>query len=153
MNSQQTSIKYGIMAGTAIVLYLLLFYNLDRASIFNPLVFWGSLIFPMVGMVVATRKLREHQSGEISKKEAIQTSFLSWVVAMTFLHIFIYLLFNFIDNGLIDLQKEMFEASTDIKVKREDLEMTFGSLFFRWALMMIPGFLLSYTVASFLKNK
>lgn len=141
------------MAGTAIVLYLLLFYNLDRASIFNPLVFWGSLIFPMVGMVVATRKLREHQSGEISKKEAIQTSFLSWVVAMTFLHIFIYLLFNFIDNGLIDLQKEMFEASTDIKVKREDLEMTFGSLFFRWALMMIPGFLLSYTVASFLKNK
>ncbi len=150
---KQTPIKYGIITGAAIVLYLFLFYSADKSNMFNPLVFWSSLLIPMVGMVVATRKVRESQGGEISKKEAIQTSFLTWVLAMVIFHGFIFIMFNYVDNGLIDLQKELVEKATDQKIKREDLEMTFGSVFFRMAFMLIPGFLFSYMIASFLKNK
>ncbi len=150
---KQTPIKYGIITGAAIVLYLLLFYSADKSNLFNPLVFWASLLIPMVGMVIATRKVRESQGDEISKKEAIQASFLTWVLAMVIFHLFIFIMFNYVDNGLIDMQKEMLEKAADQKINREDLEMTLGSVFFRMAFMLIPGFLFSYMIASFLKNK
>ncbi len=153
MNLQQTPIKYGITTGAAMVLYLLLFYSMDKAQVLNPLVFWSALLFPMVGMVIATRKVKEAQGDKIDKKEAIRTSFLTWLIAMAILMAFIFVLFNFIDNGLIDLQKEQFEAATGETVNREDMKMTFGSVFFRWAVMLLPGFLLSYAVASFLRSK
>ena len=85
MNLQQTPIKYGIITGAAMTLYLLLFYNMDRANVLNPLVFWSSLLFPMVGMVIATRKVKEAQNGEIDKREAIRASFLTWLIAMAIL--------------------------------------------------------------------
>jgi hypothetical protein len=150
---QQTPIKYGIITGAAMVLYLLFFYNMDKAQVLNPLVFWSALLFPMIGMVMATRKVKEVQGGEIDKKEAIKTSFLTWLIAMGILMAFIFVLFNFIDNSLIDLQKGQFEAATGKTIKREDLVMTFGSVFFRWAVMLLPGFLLAYAVASFLRSK
>ena len=135
------------------VLYLLLFYSMDKAHVLNPLVFWSTLLFPMVGMVIATRKVREEQGDEINKRDAIRSSFITWLIAMAALMLFIFVLFNFIDNSLIDLQKEQFEAATGKTIKREDMQMTFGSVFFRWAFMLLPGFLLAYGVASFLKNK
>ena len=150
---QQTPIKYGMMTGAAMVLYLLLFYSMDKAQVLNPLVFWSTLLFPMVGMVIATRKVREQQDDEITKKEAIRASFITWLIAMAILMFFIYMLFNFIDNSLIDLQKAQFEAATGEVVKREDMRMTLGAVFFRWAFMLLPGFMLAYGVASFLKNK
>jgi hypothetical protein len=150
---QQTPIKYGIITGAAMTLYLLLFYSMDKAQVLNPLVFWSALLFPMVGMVIATRKVKEAQSGEIDKREAIRTSFLTWLIAMAILMAFIFILFNFIDNGLIDLQKEQFEAATGETVNREDMKMTLGSVIFRWAVMLLPGFLLAYGVASFLRSK
>lgn len=150
---QQTPIKYGLTTGAVMVLYLLLFYNLDKTYLFNPLVFWGSLLFPMVGMVIATRKVREEQGDELNKKQAISSSFITWVVAMAVFHIFMYLLFNVIDNGLIDVQQAMFEEATGEKLNREDFQMTPGNVTFRWAFMLLPGFLLAYTVASFLKNR
>ena len=150
---QQTSIKYGITTGVAMALYLLFFYSMDKAQVLNPLVFWSSLLFPMVGMVMATRKVKDELNGEIDKKEAIKTSFLTWVIGMAILMAFIFILFNFIDDSLIDLQKEQFEAATGETVKREDMIMTFGSVFFRWAVMLVPGFMLAYAVASFLRSK
>ena len=150
---KQIAIKYGIITGIAMVLYLLLFYSADKSQLFNPLVFWGSLLLPLIGMVVATRKAREAQESEISKKEAIQTSFISWAIAMVIFHAFIYILFNFMDNGLIDIQKELAEKARGETFNREDLEMTIGQLTFRAAFMMIPGFLFSYMIASFLSNK
>ena len=150
---QQTPIKYGITTGAAMVLYLFFFYSMDKAQVLNPLVFWSALLFPMVGMVIATRKVKTAQGGEIDKKEAIKTAFLTWLIAMAILMLFIFVLFNFVDNSLVDLQKEQFEAATGETVKRDDLEMTFGSVFFRWAVMLLPGFLLAYGIASFLRSK
>ena len=150
---QQTPIKYGITTGAAMVLYLLLFYSMDKAQVLNPLVFWSALLFPMVSMVMATRKVREQQDDEITKREAIRVSFITWLIAMAMLMLFIFILFNFIDSSLIDLQVEQYKEATGETVKREDMQMTFGSVFFRWAFMLLPGFLLSYGIASFLKNK
>ncbi len=150
---KQIAIKYGIITGAAIVLYLLLFYSIDKSFLFNPLVFWASLLIPLIGMVVATRKVRDSQDEGMTKKDAITTSFITWVIAMALFHLFLYILFNFIDNGLIDIQKELAEKATGETFKREDLEMTVSLLTFRAAFMMIPGFLFSYMIASFLSNK
>ena len=150
---QQTAIKYGITTGAAMVLYLLLFYSMGKAQVLNPLVFWSALLFPMIGMIIATRKVRAEQGDEIDKKDAIRASFVTWLIAMAIFMAFIFILFNYVDNELIDLQKEQYEAATGETIDREDLKMTFGNVFFRWAFMLLPGFLLSYGIASFLRNK
>ncbi|HHM21411.1 MAG TPA: DUF4199 domain-containing protein [Bacteroidetes bacterium] len=153
MKAKQIPFKSGITTGAAMVLYLSLFYYLDKTHLFNPLVFWSSLLFPMIGMVVAIRKVRRAQGDSITHKEALRASFLTWLLAMAIFLLFIYLLFNYIDNGLIDIQKDLMEKATGKPLKREDMAMTFGSVFFRWAIMLLPGFLLAYAAASFLKNK
>lgn len=150
---QQTPIKYGIITGAAMALYLLLFYSFDKAQVLNPLVFWSALLFPMVGMVIATRKMKDELGGGIDKKEAIKTSFLTWLIATGIFVLFIFVMFNYIDTSLIDLQKEMIENHTGEKLKREEIEMTLGKAFSLYPILIFAGFLLSYSTASFLKSK
>lgn len=148
---QQTAIKFGIITGIATVLYLFIFHQIDRALVLNPLVYWSTLLFAVAGMVAAVKKTRSENSNKISQREALKTAFLVFVLAQLLFMAFIFVLFNFLDPGLVDLQKEMMEKA-GMKIENPDLSMTFGKVFFRYAYMLIPGFFLSYMVASFMKK-
>ncbi len=141
-----------MLAGTATVLYLLVFWKTDPSLVLNPLIFWGAMLLCVLGMVLASRKQRQLNGGSLTKQEALKTSFMVVVIAMLFFFAFIYVLFNFIDPGLIDLQKQVLEAA-GYKVKSPDeLKMTIGKSLQGYAMHLIIGFILSYIVASFVKK-
>jgi hypothetical protein len=142
---QQTAVKYGIMAGIAIVLYLLVFHQIDRALVLHPFVYWSTMLVAFIGMVAAVRKERSDNGDRISQKEAMKPAFLVFVLSMLIFNLFVYVLFNFIDPGLPDVQKQMMEAAGR-EVKDLDFKMTFGRMVVGY------GFFISYLVASLLKR-
>ena len=148
---QQTAVKYGIIAGIAIVLYLLVFHQIDRALVLNPLVYWSTLLITVIGMVAVVRKERSDNNGRITLKEALKPAFLVFVLAMLIFNLFVFVLFNYVDSGLPDLQKQLMEAAGR-EVKDLDFKMTFGRMMVGYAFSLIGGFFISYLVASLLKK-
>ena len=148
---QQTAVKYGILTGTAIVLYLFVFHQLDRQLVLNPLVFWSPILVSVIGMTLAVKKVRSDNGGQITQREALKHAFLVFVITYLLFSIFTYALFKFIDPSLVELQKQAMVAAGR-KVEGLDFSMTFGKVLFQYAYMLLPGFLLSYMVASFLKK-
>lgn len=148
---QQIPIKYGIIAGLATVLYLYIFYLVDPALFLNPLVYWSSLIIPIVAMVKATRKVKDEQETKLEKIAAIRTSFLTWTIVMLIFHVFMFLMFK-LDGNLVEVLREMVREAKGDKDAAEVTALTFGQAFFRMSFMLLPGFLFSYMVASFMKK-
>ncbi len=133
------------------MIYLFVFYQMDPEYFLNPMIFWSSLIIPVIAMIKATRKERDEGGGKIEKIAAIRTSFIVWVLAMVIFHIFIFLMFQF-DESLTELLREMMREARGDKAAKEVSQLTFGQAFFRMSFMLLPGFLFSYMVASFLKK-
>ncbi len=148
---KQTAVKYGIITGMAIVLYLFVFHLTDPKLALNPLVYWSPILVSLVAMTMVVKKERDANNGKIEQRTALRHAFLTYVIAYLFFTIFIYLLFNFIDPSLVDLQKKaMLDAGR--KIEGLDFTMTIGKVLFQYAYMLIPGFFLSYMVASFMKK-
>lgn len=148
---QQTAVKYGIITGTAIVLYLFVFHLINRELLMNPLVYWSPILVSVVAMRMVVKRERDANNGKITQREALKHAFLTYVIAYLFFSIFIFALFNFIDPGLIELQKKaMLDAGR--KIEGLDFTMSFGKVLFQYAYMLIPGFFLSYMVASIMKK-
>jgi Protein of unknown function (DUF4199) len=148
---QQTAVKYGIITGIAIVLYLFVFHQINRELMLNPLVYWSPILVTVVAMAMVVKKEREANEGKIAQREALKHAFLTYVIAYSLFSLFIFALFNVIDTGLVDMQKKaMLDAGR--KIEGLDFTMTFGKILFQYAYMLIPGFFLSYMVASFMKR-
>jgi hypothetical protein len=148
---KQTAVKYGILTGMAIMLYLFVFHLINRELALNPLVYWSPILVAVVAMTMVVKKEREMNDGKMEQRTALRHAFLTFVIAYFFFTAFIYLLFNLIDPSLIDLQKKaMLEAGR--KIEGLDFRMTIGKVLFQYAYMLIPGFFLSYMVASFMKK-
>lgn len=149
---QQTAVKYGIITGAASVLYLFVFYQIDKALVLNPFVVFGQIFISMIGAVLAVRAVRDANGGKIEKREALKHSFAVFALSQLVFWLFIYLLFNFIDPSLVEIQRKMMLDAGMKEAANQDLTMSFGMVFFRWAFMLLPGFLLSLMVSSFLKK-
>ncbi len=148
---QQTAVKYGIITGIAIVLYLFVFHQINRELMLNPLVYWSPVLVIVVAMTMVVRKEREANEGKIAQRVALKHAFLTYVIAYLLFSLFIFALFNVIDPGLVELQKKaMLDAGR--KINGLHFTMTFGKILFQYAYMLIPGFFLSYMVASFMKR-
>lgn len=148
---QQTAVKYGIITGTAIVLYLFVFHQINRGLALNPLVYWSPILVAVVAMTMVVKKVREENAGKIAQREALKHAFLTFVIAYLFFSIYTFVLFNFIDPSLVELQKKtMLDAGR--KIEGLDFSMTIGKVLFQYVYMLIPGFFLSYMVASFMKK-
>lgn len=133
------------------MLYLLVFHQMDRALMLNPLVYWSPILVAVLAMTMVVRKVRGDNDGKIAQREALKQAFLTFVLAYLFFSVFVFVLFNFVDPGLTELQKEaMVDAGRE--VEGLDFSMTFGKVLFQFAYMLIPGFFLSYMVASFMKK-
>jgi Protein of unknown function (DUF4199) len=148
---QQTAIKYGIITGIAMALYLFVFHQIDRTLAINPLVNLGSLVFLMVGMMVSTKRQVENNGGSLTKKEALKNCFAITVISGLFFYGFMFLLFKTIDPGLNDLLLQRAQE-LDPKLKVKTFEMTLGTIFKGYISSLLYGFLLSMMVSSFMKK-
>lgn len=148
---QQTAVKYGIISGTASALYLFLFHQMGAAFVLNPFVVFGQIFISLFGAVLAVRAIREANAGKIDKKLALKYGFTVFALSQFLFWVFIYLLFNFIDTNIIEIQRKMM-VDAGIKAENQDLHMTLSMVFQRWAFMLIPSFLFSLMLASFMKK-
>ncbi len=148
---QQTAVKYGIITGIAIVLYLFVFHQINRELALNPLIYWSPVLIAVIAMTLVVKRERAMNNGKIEQRAALKHAFLTYVIAYLFFSVFTFCLFNFIDPGLVDLQKKaMLDAGR--KIEGLDFTMTVGKVLFQYVYMLIPGFFLSYMVASFMKK-
>lgn len=155
-------VKFGAMAGVAVVLWHLLFHSLDKKLYFNFVVQWGVLLFYVLAMYLACRNEAKQAEGLFAWQPALRTAFGTFVVAHLIAHVFYFVLFKFIDPGLINLQAEILsegiERSKDLlgeenawkmqdQYKAEDFKPTFQKSAFSFAFGLIGGFILALAVA------
>src|SRR5690606_11238401 len=67
---------------------------------------FGLMIFNIVLMVIAVNEYRDANEGYILFKEGFKAAWLTFIIGVTIVNLFTYVLYNFIDPGLIDLAKE-----------------------------------------------
>ncbi|MCC6727589.1 MAG: DUF4199 domain-containing protein [Saprospiraceae bacterium] len=148
---KQTAIKYGIIAGIVSALYLLVFHQMGAQFALNPFVVFGQIFISMLAMALAVRKIRTDNGDTIAKPDALKYAFLVFVLSQLLFWLFIYMLFNFIDTNLVEIQRKMMNDA-GIKTQGMDLSMTLGMVFKRWAFMLLPGFMISLMVAYLMKK-
>jgi len=148
---KQTPIIYGIIAGLVSVIFLGSFYLIDKANFLNPLIYWCSLLIPVIAMVKATRKVKELGDGNLDKVVAIRTGFLTWIFALLIFQAFVFLMFQN-DLELTEIQREIMREVRGEEEAKKILQITFGQIFQQTIIMLLPGFLFSFMVASFLKK-
>ena len=157
--------KYGIIAGVAVVGYMLLFYFIDKSLMLNWKVYWSSLIIYIIGMYVACAEKRKSEGDVLDFQIGLRTAFVTFLLANGIFYAFQYLLFNFGDPTLVDLQKaasiELYkefmgeeQAKEMIKAMKEDgFGMTIGASISGFVQGAIGGFLLALMVAGILRRE
>lgn len=98
---------YGIIAGGGTILYLLLFYFLDKANIHNGAIVWSSIIIYLACMYKATVETKNQLGGSITFKDAVSPAFTVYLIANVMYYAFIYLLFKYFDPELVSIATEL----------------------------------------------
>ena len=155
-------IKFGSIAGVALVLWHLLFYVVDKKLYFHPAVQWSVLLFYVLGMYLACRSGAQKSTDVYAWQPALRTAFGTFVVAHLIAHVFYFVLFKFIDPGMVNLQAERLfegiERNTALlgeenawkmkdQYKAEDFKPTFQKSAFAFTFGLIGGFVLALGVA------
>ena len=95
MSKNSIGIKYGIFAGVGLMLYFLLFYNIDKNTMLGMGVSWSSLLIVLFFTFWAVLKQRQNNGGIINFKEALKAGFLVYCpVESDLLCLFLYFIKN-----------------------------------------------------------
>ncbi|MBK8724012.1 MAG: DUF4199 domain-containing protein [Saprospiraceae bacterium] len=158
-------LKYGIMAGVSTVVYLLLFYFIQKPLFLDAKVLWSTLIIYLFFMFKAVNEIDDIATS-IDFKSYIQIAFWVFVIADLIYYPFFHILCNYLDTSLLELmrstQSEYLELtlkqSTRIEeqqvirktieeLKIQDMHITFSNTLYSLVQGIIGGFLLSVIVA------
>jgi len=119
-------------------------------------------------MIKATMVERDAADGAFSFREALKPAFGTYVVAGIVYVLFNYVLYNFVDTHLVEIQREVMVEQSKVlaeklgreelmeqleKISVEDLRVTIrnSAVGFMWSL--IGGFFLSAIIALFIKRE
>ena len=168
MEEKKTSLSksaksYGAMLGLALIIYSLLLWMLDATT--NRGLSFISYGIMIAGIFIAIKSFRDHeQGGYITYKRALWLGTLTSVFAGIITSFFAYLLYTFIDPGLIDKTYVIMEqAYYDAGMSDNQIEaaMVIAKRFTNPVMMMVFGFLgsvlvgfiFSLILSIFLKNE
>ncbi len=158
------SIRYGVLAGISVIIYMLVFYFYDVKVMLGPSVFWSTTLLFIIGMFFAAREERKVREF-MTFREILPVAFVTYLVANLFFYDFLYILFNFVDPSLPELQRqvsletiqdagftEYVEEAID-EIEKMPAEFTLGQAIFGYLRSAIFGFLLSLIIAGLTRNK
>jgi len=158
------SIRYGVLAGISVVIYMLVFYFYDVKVMLGPSVFWSTTLLFIIGMFFAAREERKAREF-MTFREVLPVAFVTYLIANLFFYDFLYIMFNFVDSTLPELQrqvsleaiqesgfKEYVEEAIE-EIEKTPAEFTLGQAFFDYVRSAIFGFLLSLVIAGLVRNK
>ncbi|MDH3652535.1 MAG: DUF4199 domain-containing protein [Saprospiraceae bacterium] len=161
------AIRNGVLAGIGASVIGLLLYLVNARMVFS-LAGW---ITTALFIVLMVKSVRDHRSGieYLSFSEAIKPAFITYVVGNLIYIIFYFVLLNFIDPGLLDIQKEIameamekfgslmgedtFEAAME-EVENRDWGFGIGTALWTYAWGLIfPGFIICLIIAAVMKDR
>ena len=99
---KQKILLNGIIAGIAVIGYVLLFYYMDRKLALSASVRFSSLLVCALFMYLTIKDVREPDF-----KVLLRGAFAVFLIANALYYVFDYVLFNIIDKSLMDMEKEM----------------------------------------------
>jgi hypothetical protein len=156
---KQKILLNGIIAGIAVVGYVLLFYYMDRQSALSTSVRLSALLIAAFFMFLTIKDVKDPDF-----KVLLRGAFAVFLMANAAYYVYDFVLFNYIDPSLVDIEKEMaieaYRPTTDIK-DLFDMEQNirnakahnFSSNALQFARWAIPGFGLSLLVSYLVKRK
>lgn len=168
--NEMTKIKFikpaylGLASGSITCAYFFIFYALEKQFFFNPLVFWGSflILLSAFGAVVF-----QYQNQSFPFIIALRSFFLIFFLNSAFYNFFYFLMTNYIDVQLIDIQYSVIkkglesnailsgsEQQTAWKISKKELadNLKAGTIFFSFMQGLPAGFMLSL-LASYIFKK
>jgi len=158
------SIRYGILVGIVVILYMLAFYFYDPKVLLEPSVFWSTTLLYIVGMFFAAREERKAREF-MTFREVLPIAFVTYLVANLFFYDFLYIMFNFVDTSLPDLQLQVsieaierydlenFAEEQIEAIKKTPTTFTLFRAISDYISSAIFGFLLSLMIAGVTRNK
>ena len=160
------SIRYGVLAGICVIIYMLVFYFYDVKVMLGPSVFWSTTLLFIVGMFFAAREERKKREF-MTFREILPVAFVTYLIANLFFYDFVYILFNFVDPSLPELQQQVgLESarasgvieSLDLedaiaKIEETPAEFTLIQAISAYISSAIFGFILSLMIAGATRNK
>ena len=110
---ENPSVKYGLIAGVLGVILGLITYIMGTAAFFH----WSNgivgLLILIWAMVMAGNAFRSSNGGYASWKEMLKPTFIVGIISGLISTVFQFLMFNVIDTGLADAQKEAVVATME----------------------------------------
>lgn len=165
---ENNGLKYGILAGLGAIAVSLGFYLVEEKMIFSVAGYVGWAIY-LYCMYKATVDERAEMGGFMTFKEALKPAFLTFVVASFIYFVFYYVLFNFIDPNLAELQKEIAMESMQgmgglmgeetlenmmEEMEKQDFQVGIGTVSLSYAISLIfPGFIFALIIALIAKKE
>ena len=100
------AIKFGAFAGFGTILFLFLFYWIEKELMLSPGIIWSTMLLYILGMYMAPLEVRKEKEGYISFKSALKPAFLVFVIANSIYHLYNYALYNFLDSEMLSIQQK-----------------------------------------------
>ncbi len=144
------SIIWGCLAGLATIAWISVFYFVEKTYIFQPWVPISATIFYLYAMYQGAGLIRSDQV-----LPYLRPAFLVFVIANVFYYGYYFVLFKYVDPGLVDLQANDLAARELLEEVggRDALEITFGTTLLSYFRSLITGFILAVILAFFLRNR
>ncbi|MCB0515084.1 MAG: DUF4199 domain-containing protein [Chitinophagales bacterium] len=164
------ALRYGLIAGLAGIILSTLLYFINPTFLFSYWILLLSMLIIIGIMVMAVSEGKKANRGMISFGDAFVIGLITFMVAAVVGNIFQYILFNFIDPSLIDLQKQMainntietmkaFGADGETidktieEIEKQDLSMSFKNVILGILSAGIFGAIIAAIVAAILKRE
>ena len=155
--------NYGVLAGVVTIALMLLVYQFDKATMLSRLVYWPSLIIYIAFMYKACLEERKSHGGFLTFQDGLRTAFGTFLIANLIFYVFYYVMFNYVDPGLVSIQAETFRAYADAMepgqakdmmkaIEKQGFEVTLSSAMLGFAKGAIGGFLLSLIIGGLTKR-
>ncbi len=157
---KQKILLNGIIAGIAVVGYVLLFYYMDRTSAFSPVIRFSSWLICSFFMFLTIKDIKNADF-----KVLLRGAFAVFLIANAIYYVYDFVLYNYVDKTLVDIEKnaaiEWLLPSTPI-TEQYDLKQrilnydghNFSSNIYQWARWsIIFGFGLSLLVSYLVKRR
>lgn len=160
------AVKFGLLAGLGTIIFLFLFYWIDKKLILSPEIIWSTMFLYLLGMYMAPIEERRLNEGYLDFKTALRASFIVWIVANAIYHIFNYILYNFLDTDMLTIQKQYVRDNMDnleglmgtenyelFLANIDNMNYNFPTVLMAYLTSLIGGFIIATIIARIVRRK
>lgn len=160
------AVKFGLLAGLGTIIFLFLFYWIDKKLTLSPEIIWSTMFLYLLGMYMAPIEERKLNEGYLDFKTALRASFIVWIVANAIYHSFNYVLYNFLDTEMLNIQKQhVRDNATNLEgymgeenyefflANIDNMNYNFSTVLMAYLTSLFWGFIIAAIIARMVRRK